>query len=512
MSHTRDSSGPSSLRRLGRLMVFLLVAVVVLGVAVVAWQMGLFGNLVRAGTDAPANASIQTSDWYTVKPISFPLLVLASGELEAKNQVEIKSQVDGSAVVVELVDEGKQVRAGQTLIKLADDKIKDRIDTEMLNLERARAENVAAEQAFSIASSDAENQKKAAELKLALSKLDLAKWKDGDDPQKRRELKLALEKAQRTLVRDKRDLELSQELYGQKFISLSELEDAQIKALESENTLATANLNIEVYEKYTAPKDERKTVSDVEQAEAELDRTIKKNQSELEKARSDLASKAGTLRIREETLAKLVDQLKKCVITAPRDGVVVYATSLARGWRRDNPLSLGKEVRFNESLIVLPDATQMVAAVKVHEAVLPQVKQDQPATVNIDARPGRPVQGTVTNINVTAEDAGWINPDLREYMVRIELPVNIDPSLKPGMRVTTQILTGQVEDQLAVPVQAVASEGRKSYVHVPVSNGKAQRVPVKLGPASETYVVIREGLTADQRVLTRKPRPGEVVE
>src|SRR5690606_36138691 len=101
-----------------------------------------------------------------------------------------------------------------------------------------------------------------------------AKWTSGDDPQRQQELQLALEKATRALERAKRDLELSEQLFAQKFISQNEYEDDQISLIESQSALATAQLNKAVYENYTRPKEKRRVELDVEQAKAELDRTL----------------------------------------------------------------------------------------------------------------------------------------------------------------------------------------------------------------------------------------------
>src|SRR6185503_17165833 len=102
-----------------------------------------------------------------------------------------------------------------------------------------------------------------AELKLGMAQLDISKWQKGSDPQKRRELNLALEKAKRTLVQAQRDKELSKQLYDEKFISQGELEDDEIKAIEAESALATAELDIKVYEQFTRPKEEKQALADV---------------------------------------------------------------------------------------------------------------------------------------------------------------------------------------------------------------------------------------------------------
>jgi len=477
-----------------------------------------------AETPNGENGSAGETDWFNVTRTDFPLTVVASGELQAKRSEDIKNEVEGRSTIVYLIDEGESVvgptlneqgeivEPGTLLVKLADDEIKERIEQETLNVERARSDFVAADQALEIHASEAESSRKAAQLKLDLAELELEKWAKGDVKKKRLELELGLKKAEHNLERARENLKLSEQLYKEQFISKQEVDDDRIALEEAENAVKTAKLDIETYEKFTHPKEQKKFNSDVEQAAEELKRTINKNKSDLEKYEADQISKKRTYELRRERLKALEEQYKKTSIYAPQSGLVVYATSVGRGRRRDEPLAQGQEVRFNQQLITLPDTSKMVASVRVHEAKLRLVEKGQPVTVKIAARQGQPIEGTVSSIAVMAESGGWFNPDLREYMVNVDLPEDSDSNLKPGMRCHAEILVGRVEDAVAVPIHAVQTRGRERFVYVPAAGGKVRQQPVTIGRASETLVEIKDGLEAGDRVLLRKPRAGEEME
>jgi HlyD family secretion protein len=72
----------------------------------------------------------------------------------------------------------------------------------------------------------------------------------------------------------------------------------------------------------------------------------------------------------------------------------------------------------------------------------------------------------------------------------------------------SEILIGRVENAIAVPVQAVFTEGDQRFCYVETLAG-LEKKPVKIGRASETYVEILSGLEGDERVLLRKAKPGE---
>lgn len=485
----------------------LLAAVIGLVVVAASLGVGWLNGAEDAITKIPGSAA---PEWFTVRRISFPLTVIATGELEAKRQVELKSQVEGTTTIVEVIPEGTAVSKGDLIVKLADDQLLDKLVEEELDVETAQADTVAAEQNLAIKENEAESIIKATDVKLQIARLARDQWEKGDLIKKRRELNLTLEKSNRNMVRARRDLELSEQLYKEKFISWNELEDNRIGVIEAEAELETATLDGEVFEQITFAKEQQKFSSDVEQAEAELDRARRKHESELARARANLLGKDRRLKIRQDRLTKLNEQLANTTILAPQDGLVVYATSTGRR-RRNDPIAQGRQVRLNETIIVLPDTHQMVAELKVHEAMVREVTVGLTASVTIDARPATPIKGQVSQIAVMAEDGGWWNRDLRQYAVKIDLPPDFDSALKPAMRCTGQIFIGQVDDALAVPVQAVFTEGQERFVYVSTTTAALRRQRVEISQASETLAAISLGLSEGDRVLIRRPKPGEEV-
>ncbi|MFG0248985.1 MAG: efflux RND transporter periplasmic adaptor subunit [Phycisphaeraceae bacterium JB051] len=485
--------------RRGGVMIWLVLLIIL--AVVVGGGYAAYRSFSKPATSALTAQSLAT---HRVTRGSFDMLVIANGEIEAKNKVEIKNEVDGNTTIIDVVPEGTQVKKGDVLIRLADDDIRDKIETETLSVEQAQTDKLAAEQDHAIQLNEADSDLKAAELKLELAKLDLEKWTLGDDPKKTRELNVAVQKATRNLQRAKEELEASEQLYKEDFISRSELEDDRLDVIEAESALKTAMLDVEVYKKYTKPKEQKKVQSDVDEAAAALERTKRRNQSKIAQSQAKLQGKIRTLAIREDRLEKLHEQLSFCVVKAPQNGMVIYATTVG-GWRRRNdPIVQGKSVRKNESLIVLPDTSQMVASVKVHESLVGQLKAGQKAMITIDATPGQPIGGEVYEIGVMATNGGWMNPDLREYTVKIDLPPSSGEDLKPAMRCSSRILTGRVENVLFVPIQCVVTVGKQSYVYVREGDQSIRR-KVTTGRSNESIVAILDGIEEGDRVMMVPP-------
>jgi hypothetical protein len=182
---------------------------------------------------------------------------------------------------------------------------------------------------------------------------------------------------------------------------------------------------------------------------------------------------------------------------------------------------VGRKVYPQETLIVLPDTSVMVAAVKVHETLAGRIKPGMAATVKIDAYPGRVFTGEVDSIGVMAESQGrWMDPNRREYTIKIALDkpeasggaagAGSDVSLKPAMRCEATLTLGRVDDARTVPLQAVFADEAVKFVYTPQA-GKYARVPVQVGRRSDTTAEITAGLDEGQRVLVREPSAGEVL-
>ena len=458
------------------------------------------------------SAALSGADIATVSLGSFDITTIATGDLQARRQVEIRSELDVRAQIVELVAEGTRVKAGDVLVKLNSEDIEREIQEETLRVEEAKSELTSAENAVIIQISENESRLRKARLSKELAQLRLTQWEEGDVAKKREQLRINLESAERDYQRLKEKAENSASLYAREFKSKNDYESDQTNMLRAQADLTIAQLDKEIYEKYTFESERRQNNSDVEEAEAELERVLKENESQLASEQGDLANRRRQYEIRANKLTDLQDQLEKTTIRAPKDGLVVYYAS-AQGRRMwdDNrgTLQVGREVNPRETLIVLPDTSEMIASVQVHESIAGRVKPGQPANIRIDALGGAAVEGLVESVGVLAESGGWRDPNLREYNVRIALS-DSSGELKPSMRCEAEIRLGRVEDALSAPVAAIFNEGALHYVYTP-DDGKYHRAPVSVGRRSSTKVEIVSGLSAGDRVLAREPAAAEVL-
>lgn len=472
--------------------------------------------MLGAGRVMGPSDSGESSDLIAVQTISFDITTTASGELEALRQIELRSQLEQDTAITEIVPEGQRVKAGDVLVRLNADSIQTQIEEEQLRVETSRAELATAENNYLIQVSDNESSLAKAKLNVDLAELELNQWLQGEVKSKRQANDLAFERAVRELERLKEKYDRSVTLEQRGFLSRDELKRDEVAYLEAQAALKTAELERTVYDEYQFPKDQKTKQSTLDQAKAELDRTARQSDSLLATKFAERANKRQQLALRDQKLTKYRDQLAAATIKAPSDGLVVYSTSVNRdrwGGSSEGTLDVGRMVKRNASLILLPDTSEMVASVRVHESLSGRIRRGQTVSVKIDALAGRVVPGDVLSVGVIAESGGMRDPNLREYTVKIKLDMTaVDIPLKPSMRCEAEILLDRVTSALAVPIQSVFTDGMVRYVYVPENSGKFRRVPVRAGRRSDRQTEILAGLKEGQRVLVRAPLPGELFE
>ncbi|MEM9065449.1 MAG: efflux RND transporter periplasmic adaptor subunit [Planctomycetota bacterium] len=483
---------------------------VLAAVTVVAAAGG--ATAIWASGSGKAGAGMQTADITEASVTSFDITTVATGELAARQQVELRNRLERVGTIVEIIKEGTRVEQGEVLLKFNTEEIQSKIDEALLQVESAKNEASAAESSYRIQVSENDNALRNAELDLELAQLALQQWLNGDDIKKQKELDVEIENRRRQLDRLREKYERSTELEAQGFLSTDEWKLDGINLAEAEAAYEIAQLDKESYIQYQRPKEMKSRESDVLNAEEEVKRVLEQNEINLQNKAADRASEQRRYQLRQDQLEKLQRELENATITAPTAGLVVYATSLdTGGWRGNNegPLQVGRQLRPNELAIVLPDTSEMVASVRVHESLAGRIRPGQKANITVDAARGTTFSGSVESVGVLAESGGWRDPNRREYTVRLKIN-DPDPILKPSMRCEAELVLGEVDETLTVPVQSIFSEGSVRYVYRP-AGAKYERVPVRVGRRSAMHAEVLAGIDAGDEVLLREPTPGEVI-
>ena len=504
--HTSPSTSSSSARGFAKTAALSLILLA--GVGGAGWYV------TQQGGGDEATESVLTRDITQASITSFVVSTTASGELQALQQIEVRSPIESQATIVEIVDEGTNVKEGDVLCVLNTDNLVTQLDTEEASLESSQASLFAAENAYQIQLTDNESAIRDAELKLRLAQLTLEQWESGDHVMKMQELDLNIDEANRELSRLEAKHEKNVDLLKEGFISKDQYDQDELSLVRARARVETVKLQKLSYIDFSQKKDREQKESDVRQAEAQLDNVKAQNAIKLANKDAERAQQNRRVVRDQARVDKTKAQIESSTILAPSDGMAIYGTTIMqsrRMWSSDGPLQIGQNVHPNQMLFGLPDTSKLVAEVRVHESLAGKIQKGVKARVRIDALPGSVIDGTVTEIGVLAENGGWRDPNLREYTVKILLDTSEHAgSLKPSMRCEAELLLDSVDDALSIPVAAVFNDGPVRFVYTP-RGGNFARVPVQTGRFSDTDAEILAGIEAGQTVLLREPGAGEIV-
>ena len=444
---------------------------------------------------------------FTVKRGPLRISVTESGTIKAREQVILKSEVEGRTSILTLIPEGTRVKEGDLLVELdASTLIDNQVDQE-IRVQNAEAAFISAQENFAVVENQAQSDIDKAELDLDFAQLDKKKYLDPNgEYQNEREAALAqITLVEEELIRANEKLKWSKKLFEEKYISETELKADELAASKKKTDLVLARNNLNLLETFTHQRMVKQLESDLKQAQMALERTKRKARADVKQAEANLRAKESEYNRQKDKLEKLAEQIAKTKIFAPSDGLAIYATSAQQGRRNVEPLAEGQEVRERQELIYLPKGTAVKAEISIHEASLKKVQTHLPAIITVDALPGRRFSGTVARIApLPNAQSMWMNPDLKVYNTEVNLQGS-DGSLRTGMSCKAEIIVEQYEDALYVPVQAVLRVAGEPTVFV--AEGKKKFVPrtVSIGLDNNRMVHIISGLAAGEVVLLTPP-------
>lgn len=208
----------------------------------------------------------------------------------------------------------------------------------------------------------------------------------------------------------------------------------------------------------------------------------------------------------ESALEKAESDVAETVITAPMDGVVV-----------GEPKSVGTmAVQGNSTptviMYIANTSTKQILA-KVDETDIGQIQVGQDATFTVDTYTDKTFTAHVSKISQTDTSNTWnttgssssgsssssSSASVIYYYVTLDVD---DPGdeLRLGMTARVDINTAEKPDAMVVPIAALKTNDKGSYVLRVNANGQSEQVPVTTGIYSDEYVEILSGLNVGDNV------------
>ena len=514
---------------------------------VLTWALvlGVLGGLVWGGIAllssqrAASEESASYTDVMTVERGSLTASVSPTGEVYAPRQVQLSFDVTRIPLLELNVVAGQEVKTGDVLARIDPASLERAVRQAQANLLSAEDALEQAQDPYSDLDRQlAELAVAQAQTALEAAEQDLADLQDPDLDVAQTAVEAAirqLKEAEDNLASLQEDESVLEEIdrlewqaneaqaahgellakndtgevyYDRLRLAHNRMLDAQ-EALEAAKLQAALNLlhaETQVVEAQETLADARASLADLQAGPTALELAQARNQVaqaayNLTKAEDDLATiqagpDANEIQVAQASynaaLAALEEAqatLDAATMVAPFDGTVVSVGA-----------EVGALVSSGTVIASLADLTQLRVRASVDETDISQVEVGQPVQITFDAFPGRQFQGQVLEVPLEGE----LSQNVVIYQVLISLEGTEGVALKSGMTANLQIVVGQRENALLVPLLAVQQGDTGEVVLVQDAPGEAVvQAPVELGLNDGTYVEVLRGLNEGDQVVVQ---------
>jgi multidrug resistance efflux pump len=459
----------------------------------------------------------------TVHREKLTVSIVERGALESASNGDIvctvRSGTKGSTIASTIkwvIEPGVQVARGDKLVELDSSGFVEGLKDQRIKVEQARASWITANEEYQIQESQNESDIEAAKNTLDLAVIDLEKYEkaefaqaleniDGRIEVARADAEMAQSRLLWSELMDKKGYQSHAQTNGDRF--RAEAAGISLKGLETERRVLV---------EYTR----RRTIQDLNSKLAEarraLDRARSQARAKLVQADADRKAKDSIYKQELSRMEEIESEIAKCVILAPQDGLVVYYVSdqaRSGGGAQQSIVAQGEPVREGQKIMQIPDLSQMVVNVRIHEAMISALHNEtnpkdkrtwQLAQIRIDAIPNRVFRGHVKSIDTIASQQDWFASDVKLYKTVVSLDETVE-GLKPGMSAEVTIDAEESPTEVMVlPVQAIVgslSLGETSHCFVVGTDGQPRRRKLVLGMSNAQVVEIRAGLEVGERVV-----------
>jgi RND family efflux transporter MFP subunit len=248
---------------------------------------------------------------------------------------------------------------------------------------------------------------------------------------------------------------------------------------------------------YEAPTIRRQAEIDYEKAQRALDQSKKNLDTKTKQAVAKMTVAGAEVGRQQNNLKMVQDAMNGFTITAPSPGMVIYV----REWNGKKKGVGSQWSPWDPTVATLPDLTQMESQTYVNEVDVRKLGVGQPVVISLDADPTKKLSGKVTGVANVGEQRP--NQDSKVFEVKIDV-AQADTTLRPGMTTSNAIEIASVPHVLSVPLDAVVSEGGYSYVYK-MDGRTVVKQMVETGAMNDNEIVVKKGLTKDDRVLLTVP-------
>ena len=438
-----------------------------------------------------------------VKRLDLKVEINVVGELDAAQSHMLSSEIQGTdGKIIYLIDDGTRVRKGETLVKLDPLPFQKQVEGLEAEVQELKSAVEAARQMMAYEENQVKQEISTAEYNLNVAGLELRQFEEGDGPLKISMLQEERQKAKLELQRYEAFYNDLQQLKKEGFDNKSEISAAEERVAVLQEQYREADSRFESYKKHVFPALLESARAKQQNALLMLEQNRQGGVHKVAKAQATMGQIAGKVAAKESALDQARLELKRTVINAPFDGIVIHYETFRDGEKR-KPRE-GDSVFMGQPILYLPDISEMIVKTRIREVDLFKLALGQKGTVRVDAYPESSFASDLTFIGALATSESPGSGQEKYFQVIFSLKDG-DKRLRPGMTCRISINAQSASQAIVIPTQAVFVDADGDFSYVRTGWGAYDKRRIKTGIQNEDAVEILEGLEPGEMVSLIEP-------
>jgi HlyD family secretion protein len=431
-----------------------------------------------------AKNQVQTA---LVERKNLTITVSANGTVQPERSVNVSPKNSGILKQL-LVKEGDLVEKGQILAYMDDSNLQGQLHQSQGNLAAAEANWE------KLVHGNRSEEIETAKAQLAQQTANLQQLRNGNRLQDVAQAQGKLKDTQYALQQADDDLKRNQSLYTEGAISLQSLNTFRTTRDRAQTQVQQAEQAVSLMRSGTRPEEITQAQAQVQQKQSALDLSEAGSRPEdINQAQAQVTAAQGAVEI-------IQTNLNDMVIRAPFSGVV--ARKFADPGAFVTPTTAGSAVTSASSSSILALASTNEIVAQVAEANIAQIRKGLTATIQVDAYPGKPLTGKVTQIATQSV----VVQNVTSFEVKTSVS-DTQHLLRSGMNVNVAFNAGELKNVLVVPTGAIVQQDNAQGVFVAKDKGDPVFVPIVVGTTVNDKTEVKSGLAGNEQVLLSFP-PG----
>ena len=402
--------------------------------------------------------------FYRISKSDMHSTLTVSGVLKAKKYKKIFPPTSRARVLTYIIEEGSKAKKGEILAKFDKEWLLEQIQSLKKEILEANRKLCKSQTLLEILKIKSKSRINGAKIDWRIASLEKSKYQKATIPFETKKKKIDLEIAKLNLKRNRRKFEHLPYLLKHGFITESRVKEEKIKLRKKEIEMGAAKDKLEMFQKYTKAIELFKKNSELARTRKQLQTIKKKISSEEKKYKAQILRHKAKIGSLQKRLDRFKEDLKKTVIKAPFDCLIVYGDPKHKWMKRY--VKVGTRLWSGLVIFTLPDLSKMKIEMKIKESYLHYLKVGMPVCVNVEGANLKKLKGKIDKISEVADKEDWLSDPLdKNFKVEVCLESSLS-TLLPGMSAKVKINIVNFANITKIPSHAVYKEGKNYFVYL----------------------------------------------